>query len=188
VDRDGKVKQASPNGENPDLLKIDKHGNILENFFENFMRQVKNLTCFEFFRVLAKKFKEVVQKLQDAFKNPEKPENKAFIDLYRIDPEDFLKKQGQTQSQPQVQVSEKSYVITPKLVHWDKLEKFGITCESLEKSGNLEKMPDYRKMDLVSVSIRIDYETTIRTDVRFLFRKQTDSTFIPAIHSIRHKP
>jgi hypothetical protein len=37
VDRDGKVKQASSDGENPDLLKIDKHGNILENFFENFM-------------------------------------------------------------------------------------------------------------------------------------------------------
>jgi protein involved in polysaccharide export with SLBB domain len=47
----------------------------------------------------------VVQKLRDAFKNPEKPENREFIDLYRIDPEDFLKKQrqmqGQTQAQPQ---------------------------------------------------------------------------------------
>ncbi|KAA6330992.1 hypothetical protein EZS27_020366, partial [termite gut metagenome] len=41
MDKDGKVKSAKPDGENPDLLKIDKHGNILENFFENFMRQVK---------------------------------------------------------------------------------------------------------------------------------------------------
>jgi hypothetical protein len=38
MDKDGKVKQAKPDSENPDLLKIDKHGNILENFFENFMR------------------------------------------------------------------------------------------------------------------------------------------------------
>ncbi|MDR2680310.1 MAG: DUF3945 domain-containing protein, partial [Tannerella sp.] len=190
VDRDGKVKQASPDGENPDLLKIDKHGNILENFFENFMRQVKNPTRFEFFRVPAEKFKEVVQKLQDAFKNPEKPENKAFIDLHRIDPEDFLKKQaqGQTQAQPQAQTSEKSYAITPDLVHWDKLEKFGITRESLEKTGNLEKMLDYRKTDLMPVSIRIDDETSIRTDVRFSLRKQQDGTFVPAVHPIRHKP
>jgi hypothetical protein len=188
VDRDGKVKQASPDGENPDLLKIDKYGNILENFFENFMRQVKNPTRFEFFRVLAEKFKEVVQKLQDAFKNPEKPENKAFINLHRIDPEDFLKKQGQTQAQPQAQTSEKSYAITSDLVHWDKIKKFGITRESLEKSGNLEKMPDYRKTDLVPVSIRIDYETSIRTDARFLLRKQTDGTFVPAVHPIRYKP
>jgi hypothetical protein len=188
MDKDGKVKQAKPNGENPDLLKIDRHGNILENFFENFMRQVKNPTRFEFFRVPVEKFKEVVQKLQDAFKNPEKSENKAFIDLHRIDPEDFLKKQGQIQTQPQAQSSEKSYAITPELVHWDKLEKFGITRESLEKSGNLEKMLDYRKTDLMPVSIRIDDETTLRTDARFLLRKQQDGTFVPAVHPIRHKP
>jgi hypothetical protein len=194
MDKDGKVKQAKPDGENPDLLKIDKHGNILENFFENFMRQVKNPTRFEFFRVPAEKFNEVVQKLQDAFKNPEKPKNKEFIDLHRIDPEDFLKKQGQAQgqtqaqAQTQAQTSEKSYVISPEQVHWDKLEKFGITRESLEKGGNLEKMMDYRKTDLMPVSIRIDDETTIRTDARFSLRKQTDGTFVPAVHPIRHQP
>ncbi|MDR2692146.1 MAG: hypothetical protein LBB73_07655 [Dysgonamonadaceae bacterium] len=42
-------------------------GIFLENFFENFMRQVKKPTRFEFFRVPAEKFKKVVQKLQDAF-------------------------------------------------------------------------------------------------------------------------
>jgi hypothetical protein len=180
--KDGKVKQAGPDSENPDLLKIDKHGNILENFFENFMRQVKNPTRFEFFRVPAEKFKEAVQKLQDAFKKPEKPENKAFIDLHRINPEDFLKKQGQAQT------SENSYAINPDSIHRDKPEKFGITRESLEKSGNLEKMLDYRKTDLMPVSIRIDDETTLRTDARFSLRRQQDGTFVPAVHPIRHKP
>lgn len=190
TDKDGKVKQAKPDSENPDLLKIDKNGNILENFFENFMRQVKDPTRFEFFRVPAEKFKEVVGKLQEAFKNPEKPENKEFIDLHRIDPEDFLKKQGQGQgqTQPQVQTSEKSYAISPDRVHWDKLEKFGITREYLEKSGNLEKMLDYRKTDLMPVSIKIDDETTLRTDARFSLRRQQDGTFVPAVHPIRHKP
>jgi hypothetical protein len=192
--KDGKVKQAKPDSENPDLLKIDKNGNILENFFENFMRQVKDPTRFEFFRVPAEKFKEVVGKLQEAFKNPEKPENKTFIDLHRIDPEDFLKKQGktqeqtQTQTQPQAQPSEKSYAINPDSIHWDKMGKFGITRETLEKSGNLEKMLDYRKTDLMPVSIRIDDETTIRTDARFSLRRQEDGSFVPAVHPIRHKP
>jgi hypothetical protein len=183
VDRDGKVKQAKPNGENPDLLKIDRHGNILKNFFENFMCQVKNPTRFEFFCVPAEKFKEVVQKLQDAFKNPEKPENREFIDLHRINPENFLKKQiqtqGQTQSQLQVQTSEKSHAITPDLVHWDKLGKFGIMRESLEKNGNLEKMLDYHKTDLMPVFIRIDDETTLCIDVRFLLRKQQMAHLFP---------
>jgi hypothetical protein len=186
--KDGKVKQAKPDSENPDLLKIDKHGNVLENFFENFMRQVKNPTRFEFFRVPAEKFKEVVGKLQEAFKNPEKPENKEFINLHRINPEGFLKKQGQTQSQPQVQTSENSYAFNPDSIHWDKLEKFGITRESIEKSGNLEKMLDYRKTDLMPVSIKIDDETTLRTDARFSLRRQQDGTFLPAVHPIRHKP
>jgi hypothetical protein len=44
MDKDGKVKQTEPDSENPDFLKIDKQGNMLENFFENFMRQVKNPT------------------------------------------------------------------------------------------------------------------------------------------------
>jgi hypothetical protein len=194
MDKDGKVKQAKPkgDGDNPDFLKIDRQGNILENFFENFKRQVKDPTRFEFFRVPAEKFKEVMQKLQDAFKNPEKPENKQFLDLHRIDPEDFLKKYGQEQTraqeQPQAQTPEKSYAISPDLVHWDKLGKFGITRESLEKNGNLEKMLDYRKTDLMPVSIRIDDETTLRTDARFSLRKQTDGTFVPAVHPIRHKP
>jgi hypothetical protein len=50
---DGKVKQVKPkgDGDNLDFLKIDRQGNILENFFENFKRQVKDPTRFEFFRV-----------------------------------------------------------------------------------------------------------------------------------------
>jgi hypothetical protein len=73
TDKDGKVKQAKPDSENPDFQKIDKNGNVLENFFENFKRQVKDPTRFEFFRVPAEKFKEIVRKLQEAFKNPNKP-------------------------------------------------------------------------------------------------------------------
>ena len=71
ADKDGKAKTIKPeDGENPDLFKINMRGNVLENFFENFMRQVKDPTRFEFFRVPAEKFQEVVQKLQEAFGNP----------------------------------------------------------------------------------------------------------------------
>ncbi|KAA6309252.1 hypothetical protein EZS27_039216, partial [termite gut metagenome] len=151
MDKEGKVKSAKPEGENLDLLKIDKHGNILENFFENFMRQVKEPTRFEFFRVPAEKFKETVQKLQDAFKNPDKPENKEFLDLHRIDPEDFLKKQAQSKEQSQAQTPANAYAIDPNKVQWDKLEKFGITREGLEKTGNLDKLLNYQKTDLMPV-------------------------------------
>jgi hypothetical protein len=195
VDKNGKVKSTKLNesGENPDLLKIDKHGNILENFFENFMRQVKNPTRFEFFHVPTEKFNETVQTLQEAFKNPDKPENKQVLDLHRIDPEDYKKKQNQVENQ--VQTSEKSYAIDPDKVQWDKLEKFGVNRETLEKTGiskdgtnNLDHLLDYRKTNLVVITLKVDDETTVRTDARLSLRKQDDGSFVPAIHPIRHKP
>ena len=46
MDKDGKVSNADlDKGTNPDFIKIDKGGNALMNFFENFMRQVKNPTA-----------------------------------------------------------------------------------------------------------------------------------------------
>ena len=68
------------------------------------------------------------------------------------------------------------------------MEKFGITRETLEKTGNFDKLLDYRKTDLLQVSIKMDEETTVRTDARFSLRKQEDGSFVPAVHPIRHKP
>jgi hypothetical protein len=206
ADKDGKSKTVKPeDGDNPDLFKINMRGNLIENFFENFKRQVKDPTRFEFFRVPAEKFREVVNKLQDAFKNPDKPKNKKFLDMHRVEPEDFLKKQAekqtaeqtqsqpqtqsqvQTQGQPQTASDAKTYAISPDLVDWGKFERFGVSRESLEKSGNLDKLLDYQKTNLLPVSMKFDGET-LRSDARFSLRKQDDGTFAPAIHLIRNKP
>ena len=187
-DKDGKVKTAKPdNGENPDFLRIDKNANVFENFFENFMRQTKDPTRFEFFRIPAEKFQEVMQKLQEAFKNPEKTESKEFINLYRVDPETFLKNQKQTQESSQTQSSQQSHAINPDLVDWKKFERYGITRDGLEKSGNLDKLLDYQKTNVMPVAMKFDDET-LRSDARFSLRRQEDGTFAPNIHLIRHKP
>ena len=189
MDKEGKVKRTNPNGENPDFLKIDKHGNVLENFFENFMRQAKEPTRFEFFRIPAEKFEEVIQKLQEAFRHPDKSENKAFIDMHRIDPETFLKNRQQTQGELQSQTASPSpsnNAINPELVHWEKFERYGISREMLEKTGNIDKLLDYQKTNLMPVSIKFDDET-LRSDARFSLRKAEDGTFSPNIHLIRHK-
>ena len=190
--KDGSVNGVKPSGvENPDFLRFDKNANVLENFFENFMRQVKDPTRFEFFRIPAEKFNETFQKLQDAFRNPDKPENKELIDMHRINPDDFLKNRvrenNQSHPREEVQTPEKTYAINPDRVNWQKFERYGITRESLEKSGNADKLLDYRKTDLMPVSIKFDDET-LRSDARFSLRKQDDGTFTPNIHLIRHKP
>jgi hypothetical protein len=80
MDKDGTPKTTLPKDENnPDFLKIDKHGNVLENFFANFMRQAKDPTRFEFFKAPLEKVEEVARKLQEAFTNPDKPENRDML-------------------------------------------------------------------------------------------------------------
>ena len=182
VAKNGDIKSIKPdNAHNPDLFRFDK-GNVLESFFENFMRQVKEPTRFEFFRVPAEKFEEVMKKLQEAFKNPEQAQNKEFINTHRVEPADFLKNRKQTQAENQ-----KEYAIHPDLVNWKQFEKYGITREGLEKSGDMNKLLDFQKTDLMPVAMKFD-EETLRSDARFSLRKQDDGTFSPTIHLIRHKP
>lgn len=51
IDNDGKLKTAPPTKQHAlDFMKIDKHSDVLENFFSNFMRQVKEPKHFGFFK------------------------------------------------------------------------------------------------------------------------------------------
>jgi hypothetical protein len=190
MDKDGKLKTVKPTAENePDFLKIDKHGNILENFFENFMRQAKDPTRFHFFKVPADKIDEVVPKLQDALKNPEKPENKEFIDMHRVDPEALLKKQEQTQTQTQSQPqpSLSNNAIDENRINWSQFERLGITRESLEKTGNLNKLLNWQKTDLLPISLKFD-DVSLRTDARLGLRETPDGKLSVAVHAIRKEP
>jgi hypothetical protein len=169
----GKLETVNPKPENqPDFMKFDKHGNMLENFLENFGRQFKDPTRFLFFKAPADKAEETANNLQTALKNPEVAENKKFLDMHKVEP------QAQTQ---------KEYAINPDLVDWQKFERYGITREGLEKSGNLDKLLDYQKTNVMPVAMKFD-EETLRTDARFSLRKQEDGAFSPNIHLIRHKP
>ena len=169
----GKLDTVSPKPENqPDFMKIDRHGNMLDNFMENFSRQFKDPTHFLFFKSPADKVEETANNLQEALKNPETPVNKAFLDMHKVEP------QAQTQ---------KEYAINPDLVDWQKFERYGITREGLEKSGNLDKLLDYQKTNVMPVAMKFD-EETLRSDARFSLRKQDDGSFSPNIHLIRHKP
>jgi hypothetical protein len=167
----GKMETLSPKPENqPDFMKIDKHGNVLDNFFENFKRQFKDPTHFLFFKAPVDKVEETANNLQTALKNPETPQNKEFLDMHRVKPD-----------------AQKSHAIHPDLVDWDKFERYGINRERLEKSGNLEKLLDYQKTDLMPVSMKFDDER-LYSDARFSLRKQDDGSFAPSVHLIRKEP
>ena len=189
MDGDGKVNGAHPGSDNPDFLKIDRHGNVLENFFENFMRQMDDPTRFEFFRIPAEKFQEALEKLQEAFNNPGEPENRKLIDLHRVNPDDFLKnrqpEQGQAATQPSVSPS--AYPIDETRIDWSQFERIGITRETLEKTGNLEKLLNWQKTDLLPITIKSE-DLTIRTDARLALRDLPNGNMTLVIHALRKEP
>ena len=72
LNEDGTPKTVKPEAKNePEFLKIDKNGDVLENFFANFMRQVKEPTHFHFFKVPLEKMENMVIGLQELLKNPD---------------------------------------------------------------------------------------------------------------------
>lgn len=169
----GKLDTVSPNFENqPDFMKIDRHGNALDNFLENFSRQFKNPTEFMFFKVPANQAEEIAKNLDIALKMPEAPNYQKLLESYKIE----------------LPSAKKEFAINPELVNWDKFEKYGITREGLEKSGNLDKLLDYQKTNLMPVALKFEGEAPKYSDARFSLRKQTDGSFSPNIHLIRHKP
>jgi hypothetical protein len=194
VDKDGKVKTVKPeDGENPDFLKVNRQGSILGNFYENFKRQYKNPSEFEFFRVPADMVKEVIPKLLGAFKSPDKPKSRAVIDMYRIEPETLFKKQEQTpeqsktQTQPKTEGDTKSHLIASDRVDWAQLERIGVNRETLEKAGELDRLLNRQKTNLLPITVKTD-DVSIRTDARLALREQPDGTLSVSVHTVRKEP
>ena len=63
----------------------------------------------------------------------------------------------------------------------------GVSRESLEKGKQLDDLLQYRKTQLIPISIKIG-EVSIRTDARLSLRASGDGMFIPVVHAIRKEP
>jgi len=166
ITTDGKVKTtAAKQANEPDFMKIDKNANALENFLSNFLRQAENPTHFRFFKVPLEKLEDRVNKISNALKNTQAPENKELLDKHRI----------------------KTTAIDEKKVDWKQFERLSVSREDLEKSGNMERLLNWQKTNLVPVSLRFD-DTLIRTDARLALKEMPDGKLSISIHALRKKP
>ncbi|KAA6322091.1 hypothetical protein EZS27_028336 [termite gut metagenome] len=185
LNADGTPKTTPPKAENnPDFLKINKHSNVLENFFTNFMRQVKDPTHFLFFKAPENKVEDVAKDLQEAFTNPDKPENKDMLDMHRVEPKEHI--QEQAQEQPQSQSS--NHAIDESRIDWKQLEQLGISRETLEKTGSLDAMLNWQKSPVLLPITAQFNDMTLRTDARLSFRETTEGKLSPVIHALHHEP
>lgn len=175
-----------------DFMKIDKHSNMLETFFTNFMHQCKNPTDFRFYHLPV----AILDKLdifRDMLKSPE--ENKDFLAQYEVKPEDYTKQEQQVEQKPAE--PEQKIATEPELptepsslesrIDWEQLARLGIMKESLEQSGDLKALLSGNKSSLVTIDTQIE-GIPISTQGRIYFQEGDNGKLDLKIDCCRKEP
>ncbi|MFA5850045.1 MAG: DUF3945 domain-containing protein [Bacteroidales bacterium] len=188
---DGKPRVVPPKNENePNFMRLDKQGNVLDNFMANFVRQYKEPTHFGFFKVSADQVENSSIVMQEMLKDPDNPSNKSMLDSYRVLPEEFTKKEAnQEQVSPHQENTKPEFKpLDESRIDWNQLERLGVTRETLEKNGSLEAMLNWKKSpELIPITPKFD-DITLRTEARLSFRETADGRITVGIHAIRKEP
>lgn len=213
LDADGNPKRTPAKAENAQsFLQFDRHGDVLDNFFKNFFRQCKEPTRFGFYRVAAGQADKLLDVMKEMLKDPEA--NKELLAPHKVDTSGYEKivaeeqaaeqkqnekqnnepqkqenmeqKDKQNQESPQQTQGRQGYQpIDGSRINWQELEaKWGVKRDDLEKSGDLTKMLNYGKSDLVKVSPKFGGET-FELEARLSFRKGEDGNVSLVPHFIR---
>lgn len=176
MDELGKLKTAEPIDANQAaFLKFNNKDGLLKNFMTNFLRQLNNPTHFGLYKVAAQGVEKSVETLKTMLPERENPKVKAELEKSAVRFEDFLPKQQKTTAIPEDKVD------------WKQLETIGVTKERLEESGQLEKLLNWQKSDLVTIAVKAGNET-IYTDARLALRTNENGEIGLAIHNIRKEP
>ena len=202
LNADGSPKRTPAKVENSQaFLLFDKHGDMLDNFFKNFFRQCKEPTRFGFYRIAAEQVDQLLDVMKELLKNP--VVNKDVLSAHLFDTSEYERqaaqerktdveqqKEGnmeekQENAQEQSQGKKGYQPIDEGKINWQELEeKWGVKRDDLEKSGDLQKMLNYGKSDLVKVSPKFGGEA-FELDARLSFKKDGEGNVSLVPHFIR---
>ena len=209
LNADGTPKRTPAKAENAQsFLQFDRHGDVLDNFFKNFFRQCKEPSRFGFYRIAADQAENLLEVMKQLLKDPEA--NKELLAPHKVDTSDYEKKvqeemaaQQTEKQEPQKQENmeqrkeqqqDKSEQMQGKRgyqpideskINWQELEdRWGVKRDNLEKSGDLTKMLNYGKSDLVKVKPTFGGES-FELDARLSFKKDGEGNVSLVPHFIR---
>ncbi|UTX48852.1 DUF3945 domain-containing protein [Chryseobacterium sp. MA9] len=162
------------------FLKIDKHGDLLSNFFSNFLSQLKNPTLFNFFTCPLKESEKIGKQIQNHLEHPS-TEGQEFLNTYKI-------VTPNTNSMSTNPLSEKENQYSPDQIDWEMMSKFGLTQEKLEKANALEPMlRGFKTNGLVPISLNLG-SALIRIDARLSLSTNDAGDVRINLHGIRKEP
>ena len=157
------------------FLKFNNKDGLLKNFMTNFLKQFNEPSRFGLYKVVANNVEQGVASLHTMLQNREKPENKQQLADSQVRFDDFLPKQ------------KNATAIDESKIDWKQLDNLGLTRERLEQSGELAKMLNWQKSNLITIAVPIG-DTTIYTDARLAFRTDGEGNIGLAVHPLRKEP
>ena len=176
VDDKGNLKTTEAAAANQAaFLKFNNKDGLLKNFMTNFLKQFNNPTHFGLYKVLADNVEQGVDNLRTMLQSREKPESKQQLAEMGIPFGDYLPQQ------------KNATAIDESKIDWKQLDNLGLTRERLEQGGELEKMLNWQKSNLVTLAVPIG-DTTIYTEARLAFRTDDNGNIGLAIHPLRKEP
>ena len=176
VDEKGNLKTTEAIAANQAaFLKFNNKDGLLKNFMTNFLKQFNNPTHFGLYKVVADNVEQGVDNLRTMLQSREKLESKQQLAKMGVPFEDYLPHQ------------KKATAIDESKIDWKQLDNLGLTRERLEQSGELEKMLNWQKSNLLTIAVPIG-DTTIYTEARLAFRTDDNGNIGLAIHPLRKEP
>ena len=213
LNADGTPKRTPAKVENSgDFLKFDRHGDVLDNFFLNFFHQCKEPSRFGFYRIAADQADKLLEVMKELLKDPDA--NRELLAPHKMDTsgyerkvreerttekneqdpnepknqEDMEQKNEQNQESPRQTQDGRGYQpVDEGKINWRELEdKWGVRRDDLEKSGDLARMLNHGKSDLVRVTPNFGGET-FELDARLSFKKDGEGNVSLVPHFIRRE-
>jgi len=187
LSKDGTVKaKAIDEKTQPDFLRIERNGDFFTNFFGNFMRQLKEPTRFDFFRVPYAAGKDIALELQAHLDNLGKDAQK-LISRYALNSEYQFKNHNNMETTPSTQETTE-YKFKPEQVNWESLANLGLSKERLEKMNLMDPLlKGFKTNDTVPLTLTMG-DAVAKLDARLSLQTNDAGQVVVAMHGIRKEP
>ncbi len=140
VDDKGNLKTTEAIAANQTaFLKFNSKDGLLKNFMTNFLKQFNNPTHFGLYKVVADNVEQGMDNLRTMLQSREKSESKQQLAEMGVPFEDYLPQQKNVTA------------IDESKIDWKQLDNLGLTRERLEQSGELEKLLNWQKSNLLTI-------------------------------------
>ncbi|MFL9836746.1 DUF3945 domain-containing protein [Flavobacterium sp. ST-75] len=178
---DGGMETAAIADSRPaDFLRIEQQGDFFSNFFGNFLRQLKEPTRFDFFRVPFPIWPEIAQELQ------------GYLDDLGEDARKLLSKYAlnfeyQHKNHSKMETTEE-YKFKPEQVNWESLNNLGLSRDRLEKMNLMEPLlRGFKTNDVVPLTLTMG-DAVAKLDARLSLQTNDAGQVVVAMHGIRKEP